>query len=85
MATVTRAPAVLEAMLPLTVLLNCVRLTWGSGSGDAVWVVRWTQPADWQSNYDTPSRKIAPGTIAFQSHDTFSVTAYSNIRIKLLN
>ena len=30
-----------------------------------------------------PSRKIAPGTIAFQSHDTFSVTAYSNIRIKL--
>ena len=48
-------------------------------------VVRWTQPADWQSNYDTPSRKIAPGTIAFQSHDLFSVTAYSNIRIKLLN
>ena len=48
-------------------------------------VVRWTQPADWQSNYDTPSRKIAPGTIAFQSHDTYSVTAYSNIRIKLLN
>ena len=48
-------------------------------------VVRWTQPAGWQSNYDHPSRKIAPGTIAFQSHDTFSVTAYSNIRIKLLN
>ncbi len=48
-------------------------------------VVRWTQPADWQSNYDTPSRKVGPGTIAFQSHDTFSVTAYSNIRIKLLN
>ena len=48
-------------------------------------VVRWTQPADWQSNYDTPSRKIAPGTIAFQSHDTYSVTAYSNIRVKLLN
>jgi hypothetical protein len=48
-------------------------------------VVRWTQPAGWQSNYDTASRKIAPGTIAFQSHDTFSVTAYSNIRIKLLN
>ena len=46
-------------------------------------VVRWTQPADWQSNYDTASRKIAPGTIAFQSHDTYSVTAYSNIRIKL--
>jgi hypothetical protein len=48
-------------------------------------VIRWTQPAEWQSNYDTPSRKIAPGTIAFQSHDTYSVTAYSNIRIKLLN
>jgi hypothetical protein len=48
-------------------------------------VVRWTQPAGWQSNYDTASRKIAPGTIAFQSHDTYSVTAYSNIRIKLLD
>jgi len=48
-------------------------------------VVRWTQPADWQSNYDTTSRKIASGTIAFQSHDAYSVTAYSNIRIKLLN
>jgi hypothetical protein len=48
-------------------------------------VVRWTQPADWQSNYDTASRRIAPGTIAFQSHDLYSVTAYSNIRIKLLN
>ena len=48
-------------------------------------VVHWTQPADWQSNYDTPSRKIAPGTIAFQSHDTYSMTAYSNIRLKLLN
>jgi len=48
-------------------------------------VVHWTQPADWQSNYDTASRKIAPGTIAFQSHDTYSVTAYSNIRLKLLN
>jgi hypothetical protein len=47
-------------------------------------VVRWTQPADWQSNYDTTSRKIGPGTIAFQSHDTYSVTAYSNIRVKLL-
>jgi 3-keto-disaccharide hydrolase len=48
-------------------------------------VVHWTQPAEWQSNYDTPSRKIAPGTIAFQSHDAYSVTAYSNIRVKLLN
>jgi hypothetical protein len=46
-------------------------------------VVHWAQPADWQSNYDTASRKIAPGTIAFQSHDIYSVTAYSNIRIKL--
>ena len=48
-------------------------------------VVRWTQPAGWQTNYDTASRKIAPGTIAFQSHDTYSVTAYSNIRIRLAN
>jgi hypothetical protein len=32
-----------------------------------------------------PVNKIAAGTIAFQSHDTYSVTAYSNIRIKLLN
>ena len=46
-------------------------------------VVRWTQPPDWQSNYDTASRRIAPGTIAFQSHDAYSVTAYSNIRIKV--
>ena len=62
----------------------------GSGKHDTITVkgeevVRWTQPAGWQSNYDHPSRKIAPGTIAFESHDTFSVTAYSNIRIKLLN
>jgi hypothetical protein len=46
-------------------------------------VVRWTQPADWPGAYDTPGRKIGPGTIAFQSHDLYSVTAYSNIRIKL--
>jgi hypothetical protein len=48
-------------------------------------VVRWTQPAEWPGNYDTPGRKIGSGTIAFQSHDTYSVTAYSNIRVKLLN
>ena len=47
-------------------------------------VVRWIQPADWQSNYDTPNRKIAPGTIAFQAHDPYSTSAYANIRIKLL-
>ncbi len=46
-------------------------------------VVRWTQPADWPGAYDTPGRKIGPGTIAFQSHDLYSVTAYSNIRVKL--
>jgi hypothetical protein len=46
-------------------------------------VVRWTQPADWPGAYDTPGRKIGPGTIAFQSHDLFSVTAYSNIRVKV--
>ena len=46
-------------------------------------VVRWTQPADWPGAYDTPGRKIGPGTIAFQSHDLYSVTAYSNIRVQL--
>jgi hypothetical protein len=46
-------------------------------------VIRWTQPADWPGAYDTPGRKIGPGTIAFQSHDAYSMTAYSNIRIKL--
>jgi hypothetical protein len=48
-------------------------------------VLRWTQPADWAGAYDTAGRKIGPGTIAFQSHDLYSVTAYANIRIKLLN
>jgi hypothetical protein len=48
-------------------------------------VVRWIQPPDWQSNYDTPNRRIAAGTIAFQAHDPYSTTAYANIRIKLLN
>ena len=46
-------------------------------------VVRWTQPADWSGAYDTPGRKIGPGTIAFQSHDAYSMTAYTNIRVKL--
>jgi 3-keto-disaccharide hydrolase len=45
-------------------------------------VVRWTQPPDWNGNYDTPGRKIAPGTIAFQAHDPNSTTAYANIRIR---
>ena len=47
-------------------------------------VVRWKQPADWTTNYDTASRKIAPGTFAFQAHDPNSVTAYANIRVKAL-
>jgi hypothetical protein len=46
-------------------------------------LIRWTQPPGWQSNYDTAARRIAPGTIAFQAHDPFSVTAYANVRIKL--
>jgi Domain of Unknown Function (DUF1080) len=46
-------------------------------------VVRWTQPADWPGAYDTPGRKVGPGTIAFQSHDAYSVTAYANIRVKV--
>ena len=46
-------------------------------------VLRWTQPADWSGAYDTPGRKIAPGTIAFQSHDAYSMTAYATIRVKV--
>jgi hypothetical protein len=46
-------------------------------------VVRWTQPAAWPGAYDTPGRKVGPGTIAFQSHDAYSVTAYANIRVKV--
>lgn len=45
-------------------------------------VLSWTQPADWNGAYDTPGRKIAPGTIAFQAHDPNSYTYYANIRIK---
>lgn len=45
-------------------------------------VLQWTQPADWNGAYDTPGRKIAPGTIAFQAHDPNSYTYYANIRIK---
>jgi hypothetical protein len=48
-------------------------------------VLQWTQPADWNGAYDTPGRKIAPGTIAFQAHDPNSFTYYSNIRVKALN
>lgn len=48
-------------------------------------VLRWKQPADWNGSYDTPGRKIAPGTIAFQAHDPNSITAYSNIRIRPLD
>jgi hypothetical protein len=48
-------------------------------------VIRWTQPADWNGSYDWPGRKIAPGTIAFQSHDPNSTTAYANIRIRPLD
>jgi len=45
-------------------------------------VLQWTQPADWTTNYDTASRKISPGTIAFQAHDPNSYTYYANVRIK---
>ena len=48
-------------------------------------VIQWTQPADWNGAYDTPGRKIAPGTIAFQAHDPNSTTAYANIRIRPLD
>ena len=46
-------------------------------------VVRWTQPAGWPGAYDAPARRVGPGTIAFQSHDAYSVTAYANIRVKV--
>jgi hypothetical protein len=45
-------------------------------------VLQWTQPADWPGAYDTPGRKINPGTIAFQAHDPNSYTYYANIRVK---
>jgi hypothetical protein len=48
-------------------------------------VLQWTQPADWDGAYDTPGRKIAPGTIAFQAHDPNSFTYYTNVRIKPLD
>ena len=48
-------------------------------------VLQWKQPAEWNGNYDTPGRKIAPGTIAFQAHDPNSFTYYTNIRIKPLD
>ena len=46
-------------------------------------LIKWTQPADWTTNYDTRERRIGPGTIAFQAHDPNSVSAYANIRIKV--
>ena len=48
-------------------------------------VLQWTQPADWDGAYDTPGRKIAPGTIAFQAHDPNSFTYYTNVGIKPLD
>jgi hypothetical protein len=47
-------------------------------------LLRWTQPPDWNGAYDHPQRVIAPGTIAFQAHDPNSLTAYANIRIRML-
>jgi hypothetical protein len=47
-------------------------------------VLQWTQPADWPGAYDTPGRRINPGTIAFQAHDPNSYTYYANIRIREL-
>ncbi|MEO7192261.1 MAG: DUF1080 domain-containing protein [Vicinamibacterales bacterium] len=48
-------------------------------------VLQWKQPADWAGSYDTPGRKIAPGTIAFQAHDPNSFSYYTNVRIKPLD
>jgi hypothetical protein len=47
-------------------------------------VVHWVQPPDWAGSYDFSDRRIAPGTIALQAHDPYSVTAYANIRIRPL-
>ena len=47
-------------------------------------VAQWTQPAKWTGTGDFPGRRIAPGTIALQAHDSGSIVYYKNIRIKLL-
>jgi hypothetical protein len=47
-------------------------------------VAQWTQPPDWPGTKDFPLRRIAPGTIALQSHDPNSTVYYKNIRIKIL-
>jgi hypothetical protein len=75
-------PARDDEWFPMEIMLK--------GQTIAVWlkghkVLEWTQPPDWTTNYDTASRRIAPGTIAFQAHDPNSFTYYKNVRIKPLN
>ena len=48
-------------------------------------VAQWAQPSNWTGTSDFPDRRIAPGTIALQSHDAKSTVFYRNIRIKPLN
>jgi hypothetical protein len=72
-------PAKDDEWFPMEIMVKGQTVTiWVKGSK----VVEWTQPPDWTSNYDTPNRKIAPGTVAFQAHDPNSFTYYKNIRIK---
>ena len=75
-------PAKDDEWFPMEIMVKGQTVTvWVKGNK----VVEWTQPPDWTTNYDTASRKISPGTIAFQAHDPNSFTYYKNIRIKPLN
>ena len=51
---------------------------------DGKTITQWTQPADWKGTHEFPERRIGPGTIALQGHDSGSTVYYKNIRIKPL-
>ena len=75
-------PAKDDEWFPMEIMAKGMTITvWVKGNK----VIEWTQPPDWNGNYDTPGRKINPGTIAFQAHDPNSFTYYKNIRIKPLD
>jgi len=75
-------PAQDDEWFPMEIQVKAQTITvWVKGTQ----VLSWTQPADWNGAYDTPGRKINPGTIAFQAHDPNSYTYYSNIRVKNLD
>lgn len=75
-------PAKDDEWFPMEIMVNRETITI---TVKGTQVIQWTQPADWNGSYDTPGRKLAPGTIAFQAHDPNSTTAYANIRIRLLD